>query len=353
MTRNKRSIIGGVDTHTATDHAAVIDVNGRLIADAEFPTTPAGYASMLTWMRSKGKLGLVGVGVEGTGAYGAGLARYLHDQGIDVLEVPRPDRRIRRQRGKSDPIDAEAAARTVLAGKASGAPKLADGPIEAIRMLRVTRNGAVQARTATLNTLRSLVITAPEPLRTQLRSLTSAQLVTACAHLRPDLTKLADPVQAAKHALRSMALRAQHLNTETRTLRMQLNDLTQAAAPATSAVFGLGPDTVSALLITIGDNPDRLRSEAAFAHLCGVAPIPASSGKTHRHRLHRGGDRAANSALHIATVVRLRYDPRSRAYADRRTTEGLSMPEIIRCQKRYLAREIFDALRADYAQLST
>ncbi|RFZ07172.1 Transposase IS116/IS110/IS902 family protein [Mycobacterium marinum] len=351
MTRNKRSIIGGVDTHTATHHAAVIDVNGRLIADAEFPTTPAGYASMLTWMRSKGKLGLVGV--EGTGAYGAGLARYLHDQGIDVLEVPRPDRRIRRQRGKSDPIDAEAAARTVLAGKASGAPKLADGPIEAIRMLRVTRNGAVQARTATLNTLRSLVITAPEPLRTQLRSLTSAQLVTACAHLRPDLTKLADPVQAAKHALRSMALRAQHLNTETRTLRMQLNDLTQAAAPATSAVFGLGPDTVSALLITIGDNADRLRSEAAFAHLCGVAPIPASSGKTHRHRLHRGGDRAANSALHIATVVRLRYDPRSRAYADRRTTEGLSMPEIIRCQKRYLAREIFDALRADYAQLST
>jgi transposase len=266
--------------------------------------------------------------------------------------VPRPDRRIRRQRGKSDPIDAEAAARTVLAGKASGAPKLADGPIEAVRMLRVTRNGAVKARTATLNTLRSIVITAPEPLRTQLRSLSSAQLVTACARLRPDLTKLADPGQAAKHALRSMALRAQHLSTETRTLREQLNELTQAAAPATSAVFGLGPDTVSALLITVGDNPDRLRSEAAFAHLCGVAPIPASSGKTNRHRLHRGGDRAA-SALHIATVVRLRYDPRSRAYADRRTAEGLSMPEIIRCQKRYLARQIFHALRADYAQLST
>jgi len=351
MARSKRTIIGGVDTHTATHHAAVIDRNGRLIADAEFPATPAGYTAMLTWMGNQGKLSRVGV--EGTGAYGAGLAGHLHQQGVEVLEVPRPDRRLRRQRGKSDPIDAEAAARTVLAGNASSAPKLADGPIEAIRMLRVARNGAVKARTAALNTLRSMVITAPEPLRTQLRSLSSPQLVAACARLRPDLANLAEPAQAAKLALRSIALRVQHFDIETRSLRKQLDQLTQAAAPVTSALFGLGPDTVSALLITIGDNPDRLRSEAAFAHLCGVAPIPASSGKTNRHRLHRGGDRAGNSALHIAAVVRLRYDPRSRAYADRRTSEGLSMPEIIRCQKRYLAREVFQALRADYTKLST
>jgi transposase len=190
-------------------------------------------------------------------------------------------------------------------------------------------------------------------LRAQLRSLSSAQLVAACARLRPDLANLAEPAQAAKVALRSIALRVQHFDIETRSLRKQLDQLTQTAAPATSAVFGLGPDTVSALLLTIGDNPDRLRSEAAFAHLCGAAPIPASSGKTNRHRLHRGGDRAGNSALHIAAVVRLRYDPRSRAYADRQTTEGLSMPEIIRCQKRYLAREIFRALRADYTRLSS
>lgn len=351
MATSRRSIIGGVDTHTATHHAAVIDLNGRLIDDAEFRATPAGYAAMLTWMRGKGKL--TQVGVEGTGAYGAGLARHLHAQGIEVLEVPRPDRGIRRREGKSDAIDAEAAARTVLAGKASGAPKRADGPIEAIRMLRVARAGAVKARTAALNTLRSVLITAPEPLRSQLRTLSAAQLVAACARMRPDLGNLADPVQAAKHALRTIALRAQHLNTETRSLRKQLDELTQAAAPATSAVFGLGPDTVAALLVTVGDNPDRLRSEAAFAHLCGVAPIPASSGKTHRHRLHRGGDRAGNSALHVAAVVRLRYDPRSRAYADRRTAEGMSMPEIIRCQKRYLAREIFRALRTDYAKLGT
>jgi transposase len=306
---------------------------------------------MLTWMRRHGTLSRVGV--EGTGAYGAGLARYLHTQHVEVLEVPRPDRRLRRQRGKSDPIDAEAAARTVLAGKASGAPKIADGPIKAIRMLRVARLGAVKAKTAAVNTLRAMLVTAPECLRTQLQRLSPAQLVAACAKLRPDTTDLANPVQAAKAALRSIALRAQQLELESRSLRKQLDELTAATAPTASAVFGLGPDTVSALLVTIGDNPDRLRSEAAFARLCGVAPIPASSGKTNRHRLHRGGDRTGNRALHIATIVRLRYDPRSRAYADRRTSEGLSMPEIIRCQKRYLAREVFQALRADFAELNT
>jgi transposase len=278
----------------------------------------------------------------------------MHDQAVEVLEVPRPDRRIRRRRGKSDPIDAEAAARTVLAGEASGAPKLADGPIEAIRMLRVARLGAVKAKTAAINTLRAMLITAPDSLRAQLQVLSPAQLVTGCVRLRPDLAHLGDPVQATKAALRSAAIRAQHLELESRTLRKQLDELTQKVAPATSAVFGLGPDTVSALLVTIGDNSDRLRNEAAFAHLCGVAPIPASSGKTNRHRLHRGGDRTGNSALHIASVVRLRYDPRSRSYAERRTGQGLTMPEIIiRCQKRYLAREVFHALRADYTKLST
>jgi transposase len=264
-----------------------------------------------------------------------------------------PSARLRRQRGKSDPIDAEAAARSVLAGKANATPKLADGPIEAIRMLRVARLGAVKARTAAVNTLRAMLITAPDALRCQLQGLSPAQLVAACSRLRPDFARLGDPIQAVKAALRSLAIRAQHLEAETRALRKQLDQLTQQIAPATTAVFGLGPDTVSALLVTIGDNPDRLRSEAAFAHLCGVAPIPASSGKTNRHRLHRGGDRAGNSALHIAAVVRLRYDPRSRAYAERRTGQGLSMPEIIRCQKRYLAREVFHALRSDYATLST
>ena len=188
MGRRTTTIIGGVDTHSATHHAAIIDTHGRMLDDAEFPSTLAGYTAMLTWMRSNGRLSQVGV--EGTGAYGAGLARYLHEHKVDVLEVPRPDRRLRRQRGKSDPIDAEAAARTVLAGRASGAPKRADGPIEAIRMLRVARGGAVKARTAAVNTLRAMLITAPDALRSQLQGLPSAQLVAACARLRPDLARL-------------------------------------------------------------------------------------------------------------------------------------------------------------------
>ena len=167
MPSSKRLIIGGVDTHAATHHAAVIDLNGRLLADAQFPASPRGYALMLKWMQGKGRLDRVGI--EGTGAYGAGLARHLHNHGVRVLEVPRPDRRLRRQHGKSDPLDAEAAARAVLAGNACSAPKLATGPIEAIRMLRIARTGAVKAKTAAINTLLGLIVTAPEPLRSQLR----------------------------------------------------------------------------------------------------------------------------------------------------------------------------------------
>lgn len=241
----------------------------------------------------------------------------------------------------------------MLAGNASGAPKLATGPIESLRMLRIARTGAVKAKTAASNTLLGLIVTAPEPLRSQLRELSASKLVEACLRLRPDTADLADPVQAAKTSLRSIAIRTKALEAEARVLKRQLDALTAAAAPATSAIFGLGPDTAAALLIAIGDNPDRLRSEVAFARLCGVAPIPASSGKTNRHRLHRGGDRSGNRALHIAVIVRLRYHPLARQYATRRTTQGMSMPEIIRCQKRYLAREVFTALRADYAAITT
>jgi transposase len=344
------AVIGGVDTHAATHHAAVIDLHGRLLGSEAFPATPAGYTALLAWLRTIGRPDRIGV--EGTGAYGAGLARYLHQQQVTVIEVPRPDRRLRRQAGKSDPIDAEAAARSVLAGSATVQPKLADGPIEAIRVLRVARNGAIKAKTASTNALHALAITAPEPLRSQLPT-RSAALVSACLRLRPDLDRLDDPRQATKHALRSIAQRARALTIEARQLESQLHRLTRHAAPRTAAVFALGPDTASALLATIGDNPDRLRSEAAFAHLCGVAPIPASSGKTNRHRLHRGGDRTANRALHIAVVVRLRYHQATRTYATRRRAEGLTMPEIIRCLKRYLAREVFTALRADYLAMTT
>jgi transposase len=346
-----RTVIGGVDTHAATHHAAMIDDLGRLLASEEFLATPAGYAQMLSWMRRHGTIS--SVGVEGCGAYGAGLARHLDRSGVTVIEVPRPDRRLRRNRGKSDPIDAEAAARSVLAGTATVQPKLADGPIEAIRVIRVARLGAVKAKTATTNALKAMVITAPEPLRTQLTGLTTIQLVNTCGRFRPDLSELDDPTQATKTAMRSIAIRARHLIDESRALKRQLDDLTRRVAPTTASVFAIGPETAAALLVTIGDNPDRLRSEASFAHLCGVAPIPASSGKTTRHRLHRGGDRSGNRALHLAVIVRLRYCDRTRAYVARRTSEGKTMPEIIRCLKRYLAREIFNAIRADYAELMT
>lgn len=347
----EREIIGGVDTHAATHHCVVIDTNGAFLGSQQFSVDPSGYAAMLAWMRRHGTVERVGV--EGTGAYGAGLARYLNDQQLTVIEAPRPDRRRRRQCGKSDPIDAEAAARAVLAGTATVTPKFSNGPIEAIRALRVARNGAIKAKTAATNALGAMVITAPEPLRSQLSTRTTTALVTACLRLRPDPSRLHDPLQATKVALRSIAQRARALALEARELERQLSRLTRQAAPATTAVFALGPDTAAALLVTIGDNPDRLRSEAAFARLCGVAPIPASSGKTNRHRLHRGGDRTANRALHIAVVVRLRYHQPTRDYAARRRAQGLTMPEIIRCLKRYLAREVFAALRADYVALIT
>lgn len=346
------AIIGGVDTHAATHCAAAIDTTGRLRAIAEFPANEAGYRRLAAWLRSHGQVHAVGV--EGTGAYGAGLARRLRTENITVVEAPRPDRRTRRNRGKSDSIDAEAAARAVLAGTATLTPKHADGPVEAIRSLRIARTGAVKAKTAATNTLRGLLITAPEPLRAQLpTSGPPNTLIDACTRLRPDQDHLEDPVHAAKAALRSIAQRARSLREEITSLDTQIHALVAATAPATLAVFALGPDTTAALLVAAGDNPDRLRSERAFAHLCGVAPIPASSGKTNRRRLNRGGDRSANHALHIAVIVRMRYCPKTRAYVARRTTQGLSKPEIIRCLKRYLAREIYRTIRADYTTLTT
>ena len=345
------SIIGGVDTHTAIHCAAAIDTAGRLVGIAEFPASDTGYTRLTRWLRSHGQL--LSVGVEGTGAYGAGLARHLHSERVHVIEVARPDRRLRRNHGKSDPIDAEAAARAVLAGTARAVPKRGDGPVEAIRALRVARIGAIKAKTAATNTLRSIIVTAPEPLRAQLPSAgLPNKVIDACARLRPDHEHLSDPVQAVKASLRSIAHRARGLRDEIKMLDGQIHSLLAATAPTTLAVFAMGPDTTAALLVTVGDNPDRLRSERAFAHLCGVAPIPASSGKTNRHRLHRGGDRSANRALHIAVVVRMRYCPRTRAYVTRRTAEGMSKPEIIRCLKRYLAREIYRTILADYTALA-
>lgn len=344
------AVIGGVDTHAATHHACALDTTGRMLGIAEFPASNHGYDQLHSWLLSFGPI--EAVGVEGTGAYGAGLARHLNTSQVVVREVARPNRQHRRAHGKTDALDAEAAARTVIAGTATIVPKATDGPVEAIRTLRAARLGAIKAKTAATNTLRSMIITAPEGLRQQLPACgLPNEVIDACARLRPDTARLHDPTQAAKASLRSIARRAIALREEIAMLDHQILPLLEDHAPSTLTLFALGPDTTAALLVAVGDNPDRLRSERAFARLCGVAPVPASSGKTNRHRLNRGGDRAANRALHIAVIVRMRYCQRTRAYVDRRTAEGKTKPEIIRCLKRYLAREVFTAIRDDFALL--
>jgi transposase len=343
----QRPVFGGVDTHADTHTAAVIDAAGRLLASGSFPATPAGYAELADWLAGHGRIRVVGV--EGTGVYGAGLARHLAGLGLRLVEVDRPDRKMRRFAGKSDPIDAEAAARAALAGRSTGTPKARTGPVEAVRVLRVARRSAIAARAEAQTQLKALLVTAPEPLRGQLRGLTTRRLLTACAALRPDPVHPSDPVQATRTALRTLARRHARLTEEIDDLDAQLGPLVEQVNPALAAANGVGPDVAGQLLVTAGDNPQRLRSEAAFAALCGVSPIPASSGRTHRHRLNRGGDRQANAALYRVVLCRLRWDHRTQAYVQRRTAEGLSKKDIIRCLKRYIARELYFLLLSSSA----
>jgi transposase len=347
MTSTRRVVTVGVDTHSDIHHAAVIDEVGRPLADAGFPTTPAGYRQLLAWAKEHGES--TAWGVEGTGAYGAALARALRAAGQAVIEVDRPDRKTRRQRGKSDPIDAYAAATAVLSGRASGIPKRRDGLVEAIRTLRVARRSALKARTQAINQLKALVLTGPADLRQALAGQTTHELLATCRRLRSRErpTHAAEPVIAAtKITLRRLARRIAALTAEVDELDAELRPLVTQAAPALMEVYGVGTEVAGQLLVTAGDNPDRLRSEAAFAQLCGTAPLPASSGRTTRHRLNRGGDRHANFALHIIALVRLSSHPPTKAYAARRRADGLSNLEILRCLKRYIAREIHHVLIA-------
>jgi transposase len=331
----------GVDTHKDTHVAAARDQLGRRLGTTQVPTSSAGYAQLLSWAHALGEV--VAWGVEGTGSYGAGLARFLAAQGQRVVEVNRPDRQARRRRGKSDAVDADAAARAVQAGEATGVPKAQDGVVEMLRALRAARQTAVKARTQAINALKGLLVTAPAELREQLGGLPTGGLVGAAAEL--EVGTLTTPTAATKLALRGLAQRYQHLDAEIALLTEQLDALTARHAPKLRDLHGVGPDCAAALLIAAGDNPRRLHSEAAFAALCGTSPVEASSGKTRRHRLNRGGDRQANAALHRVVVVRLRWHQPTRDYATRRTTQGKTSKEILRCLKRYVAREVFAVLR--------
>ncbi|MFE9958966.1 IS110 family transposase [Micromonospora sp. NPDC005299] len=342
MTQQLVEVTGGVDTHRDTHTAAAVDAAGRVLGSAQFEATTAGYAALLGWLRSFGTLVLVGV--EGTGAYGAGLARHLRAAGIRLVEVDRPDRKTRRWQGKSDPVDAEVAARTALAARRTGVPKDRDGQVEALRNLRVVRRSAVTARADAQRQMKTLIVTAPEPVRARLRRLPVRELVATCAAAAPQLGQASDPGIAVVIALRSLARRHQQLTIEITELEQLIGPLVTAINPRLLAAKGVGPEVAGQLLVTAGDNPDRLRSEAAFAMLCGAAPLPASSGRTHRHRLNRGGDRQANCALWRIVITRMAKDPATRAYVQRRTKDGLSKKEIIRCLKRYVARDVYALL---------
>jgi len=350
MKHHETLVVGGVDAHADSHHAAALDQRGALLGSARFPTTPDGYRELFRWLSSFGQLELVAV--ESTGSYAAGLVRYLRSQAVRVREVNEPQAHTRRRLGKSDPLDAELAARAALSGKASAIPKQTDGIVESIRQLRVARQSAVKARSAALAQLQDLLVTAPEPLRAQLSGhKTTRGMASRCRRLRPALRELERPAHSARFALRSIALRIKILDAEIAALDRQLEWLVHRAAPRTTGLLGISTCHAGQLLVSAGQNIERLRGEASFAALCGASPLPASSGKTTRHRLNYGGDRDANRALHLIAVCRLRYCPRTRAYARRRATEGKGKAEILRCLKRYIARETYRTLSADLTDL--
>lgn len=350
MTRAKEAlqITAGVDTHKDTHTAAVLDNNGCLLGVSEFPATAAGFACLELWMEAFGEVGCVGI--EGTGSYGAGLTQYLQTKGVSVLEVCRPNRQLRRRNGKSDPADAEAAARAVLSGQALGTPKSKDGPVEAMRLLRTERKSAIKARTQAANQIHATIITAPEGLRQQLRRQSLRGIVKTAAAFRVALEPGCSLLATIRYVLRGLARRWRTLNEEIQRVDQILASMVKKLAPELIKRPGIGREVASALLVAAGDNPERLRSEGAFAALCGVSPVDASSGRQHRHRLNRGGNRDANRALWVIACSRMRCDARTREYVTRRTEQGLSRKEILRCLKRYIAREIFNQLRPALAR---
>ncbi len=334
-------VVIGIDTHQEQHVAVAIDRLGARLGERYVAATTSGYRELERWSSNLGKIHAFGI--EGTGSYGAGIARFLTGRGYCVVEVNRADRSTRYRKGKNDPTDAESAARAVLAGVAAAIPKSGQGEVEMIRMVKSAKDPAVKARTQAINQMKALIVTAPASLRETLDGLSVGALATRCRNFR--VRRLSDPTSAAKYALRSLACRYHQLSEEIRKLKAELAQLIETASPTLVNIVGVGPDTAATLLTTAGSNPERLRSDAAFAALCGACPIPASSGKTNRHRLNRGGDRQANAALHRIVVVRLRCDHRTREYMRRRTGEGMSKSEVMRCLKRYVAREIFTHLQ--------
>lgn len=341
-----RIIFAGVDTHKDTHYVAIVDDHGQPIADREFLAVGSGYRKIIEFLHAYGIV--EAVGVEGTGSYGAELARVLANAGMRVVEVTRANRAERRLRGKSDPLDARQAAMSVLAGRGLSTPKQRDGDVESMRVLLAERSSATKARTASINQIHALLVSAPEAIRQDFRRYDGNKLTVVLSRTRP--TPGTTPELILRASAKRLALRHQVLTADIALIDSQLGQLASRQNPALLAASGVGPFVAAHLLATAGDNPDRISTKAQFAALCGVAPIPASSGKRRRFRLSRGGDRQANAALHRIVLLRKRHkEPRTMAYIARRTAEGLSDRDIVRCLKRHVANEIFALLTKNHA----
>jgi transposase len=334
-----RSVIGGVDTHKDLHVAAVVDHRDRILGTRSFASTRQGYRQMLIWMRAFGELQRIGI--ESSGSYGAGLLRFMQQANVTVLEVTAPDKQDRRKRGKNDDMDAQNAAHAAFSGRRTVTPRSRDGMIEALRVLVACRKTAVTARRIALQMIHNTIVPAPDGLRDQLRTMTRMQLVRTLAAWRPDLTAYREVEAAYRISLKSLGRRYLELHDEIADLDVMIAAIVKELAPTLIARNSISYVGGAQLLLTAGGNPERMRSEASFAALCGVSPVPASSGKTVRHRLNRGGDRSANSALHIIAIGRLRTDQKTKDFVARRVSEGHSKLDAIRALKRYLAREVF------------
>jgi len=334
-------VVVGVDTHNHTHMAVALSANGGWLGSLKLDAQLSGYQELIRWAAEFGSSPVFAV--EGTGCYGAGLCRALQTAELEVVEVNRPDRSTRRRLGKDDTIDAEAAARSFIAGQSTVIPKAGNDLVEMIRMLKVVKDSATDNRTAALNQLHAIVVTAPAALRERLQRLKGKELVECCSGLRSG--EISTPLAAAKMALRTLARRIQQLEQELKDTLTQLDRLTMQHCPELRNTYGVGVDISATLVVAVGDNQERMKSEASFAALCGVNPLPASSGKVVRHRLNRSGNRQANCPLHRIVVCRLRWHQQTKEYVERRTAEGRTIKEIMRCLKRFVAREVFGILR--------
>ena len=329
----------GVDTHRDAHVMAVVTAPaGAVLAGSEIAASRSGYREALRFAE-RHATGRRAWAIEGTGSYGAGLARFLAGQGELVLELSRTPRAERRLRGKDDNLDAVRTARAALASETPAVPRAGEQR-EALRLLLVARRSAVDVRREALTQLRAVIVTAPEPLREQLRRLPLGQLLARCSRLRR--AGSVDEL-ATRLVLRSLARRIQAATTEADQLEHEILAHVRALAPALLDEPGVGP-IVAAQLIVSWSHPGRLRSEACFARLAGVAPVPASSGHTQRHRLSRGGDRQLNRALHTIALHRRHHDPATKDYIARRIAEGKTKREATRLLKRYLARHLYQLL---------